>query len=64
MPKVDGLALADWVTEHYPACRIVMTSGNACLLPSFAEHDPRITFLPKPVPLEKLIAAVKGECSS
>src|SRR6266542_950517 len=58
MPKMNGLALAAWLREHYPQCRVVMITGHAGALPN-VERGGHFTLLNKPVPAQELIAIVK-----
>ena len=38
MPKMDGITLATCLEKHYPACRVVIISGQAVQL---GEDDPQ-----------------------
>jgi FixJ family two-component response regulator len=63
MPGVDGLALAAWLEEHHPECRIVMITGQATVPGQNADRGGHFTLLRKPVSPLKLIEVVNGKCA-
>nr|WP_300129655.1 response regulator [uncultured Butyricicoccus sp.] len=59
MPEMDGLALAKWIADHYPACKTIILTG----FPDFTYAQQAINyrvvdFVLKPTSEEKLIAAL------
>lgn len=59
MPNMDGLALATWLKEHCPTCKVVIISGQAGFMAANASSG--LMLLQKPVDPGTLIEAVKGE---
>ncbi|MBW9117332.1 response regulator [Rhizobium cauense] len=57
--NVDGLGLATCVRSLWPRTKIIIMSGIVKL--AKAELGPGVSFLPKPVPDARLIAAVNGK---
>ena len=60
MPHITGLVLAGWLSVNYPACKIVIVSGDAATVTEQAPIGLKFTLLQKPVPTEVLIAAVQS----
>jgi FixJ family two-component response regulator len=60
MPHIDGLALAAWLQEHFPNCRIVILTGYKAALDAQAVVGLRYTLLQKPFTSRLLIDAVRG----
>jgi DNA-binding NtrC family response regulator len=60
---LDGLALAAWLEERHPECRIVMITGQAALLGKCADRGAHFTVLGKPIPPPRLIEAVSGKAA-
>ncbi len=60
LPRINGLVLTAWLTMNFPACKIVMISGDAAAVTEQAPTGIKFTLLKKPCPLGVLIAAVQS----
>jgi FixJ family two-component response regulator len=60
MPKMNGLALAAWLRDNCPGCKIVIVSGEAVPIEKESKGALNFTVLQKPVDVRVLIAAVQG----
>lgn len=59
MPGMNGLQLADTVSELFPRVKIILTSGYTA--PSMLEeHQRRYLFTPKPYTLETIITLLRS----
>jgi DNA-binding NtrC family response regulator len=64
MPKMDGITLATCLEKHYPACRVVIISGQAVQLGEDATRNPRFTLLQKPLTPSQILACVQQAVAS
>jgi CheY-like chemotaxis protein len=62
MPDIDGLVFTAWLSVNYPACKVVIVSGDAATVAEQAPLGLKFALLQKPVPTEVLIAAVQSGC--
>jgi CheY-like chemotaxis protein len=60
MPDIDGLVLTAWLRENYPACKVVIVSGDAATVKEQAPIGLKFALLQKPFPTELLITAVQS----
>lgn len=61
MPGLDGIAMAKMIRRAYPACRILLFSGNADtqgLLEEAQQEGHAFEILAKPVPPPQMLAKV------
>jgi len=61
MPGIDGITLAKTIHRTYPACRVLLFSGNAdtqALLETAREEGHAFDVLAKPVPPPQMLAKV------
>ncbi len=61
MPGMDGITLAKIIHQSYPACRVLLFSGNAdtqALLEAAREEGHAFDVLAKPVPPSQMLARV------
>ena len=63
MPDINGLVLTAWLSVNYPACKVVIVSGDAATVTEQAPIGLRFTLLKKPVRSEVLIEAVQSAAS-
>lgn len=59
MPKMNGLELATRLQKLYPACKIVILTGQAALVAEQVANGLNFTLLQKPVLPRALIEAVQ-----
>jgi CheY-like chemotaxis protein len=62
MPDINGLVLTTWLSENYPACKVVIVSGDPIAVTEQAPIGLKYALLQKPFPTESLIAAVHSGC--
>jgi CheY-like chemotaxis protein len=60
MPDIDGLVLTAWLCENYPACKVVIVSGDVDSVAEQAPSGLQFTLLQKPFLTESLIASVRS----
>ena len=59
MPNMNGLELATWLQKRYPACKIVILTGQVAAVADQPVNGLKFTLLQKPVPPLTLIQAVR-----
>jgi two-component system response regulator YesN len=59
MPKLDGIKLANWLHDHFPACHVIVMSGQAAQLGRYAACSPPITLLQKPLTASEILTSVQ-----
>jgi len=59
MPNMNGLELATWLQKLYPACKIVILTGQATVVADQPADSLKFTLLQKPIPPLALIQAVQ-----
>jgi FixJ family two-component response regulator len=64
MPRVDGFALAEWLEECHPKCRIVMITGNSACLGKIADRGEHFVILEKPFSPHRLLEVVNALAKS
>jgi DNA-binding response OmpR family regulator len=59
MPHINGLVLTAWLKVNYPACRVVVVSGDTHAVTQQAPMGLRFKLLQKPISPEVLLATVR-----
>ena len=58
MPGLNGIELSTYFATHWPACRVLLMSGNASttgLLEDARRHGHELEFIAKPVPPQDIL---------
>jgi DNA-binding NtrC family response regulator len=59
MPNMNGLELAAIMQKRYPACKLVILTGQVALVAEYPANGLKFTLLQKPVPPLTLIDAIQ-----
>jgi CheY-like chemotaxis protein len=62
IPNINGLVLTAWLNMNYPACKVVVMSGDAATITEQAPVGLTFTFVTKPVVPETLAAMIESLC--
>jgi DNA-binding NarL/FixJ family response regulator len=58
---VDGVALARWLHEQYPAVRVILTSGVVSSLDAAEQACANIrAFMPKPYQYDEMVDRIRA----